>query len=569
MPAGLTRQPRSLEPSSRFKATARGTLTSSAFSDEVTESPFCPTASNSEQYKRLLSSIIETPGLFLIAGAPGAGKSMLLSRLSVELAARGHLVIGQYRAGLNLNELLEVLSGALGITAPIVERPAWSAQFQTRLDALARSARVVLVIDDAQRLGGRVMTALASMLDPLFGAARPLRVVLAGTSELMDRLRMPALAPLHASLSVHCEVRPLALHEVGGYILHRLRHAGCATDLFSSDAVEAVARLSDGIPRQINRLCARAAAISEQGGEKIAAEMVSRAAASITGESAAAAETSSEPRRLWWHPYALSIGIAAAASLAYLAWAPAERVPMPAANPHLAPIVDKLMAPPTQVALPLNGAVRGESPEVGAVVSVDSLADDSATRSETSPLSATHDLVSDRIAATEELEEPQHVRSTQQIAAQHWRLDAATLREDVSPPVNSLSGSSEAKRESEAVAPREAITTPPDATMISEPGSNEASDSVISYLLRRGDELLATGDVSAARLFYERAAKNGSVRAAVSSGKTFDPRFFKEAGIRGARPELELAKRWYRRAAELGDAEALFRLESLGERSSK
>lgn len=49
-------------------------------------------------------------------------------------------------------------------------------------------------------------------------------------------------------------------------------------------------------------------------------------------------------------------------------------------------------------------------------------------------------------------------------------------------------------------------------------------------LLRRGSELLAQGDVSAARLFFER----GSAQAATFVGKTCGPAFFREKGIMGA-----------------------------------
>jgi TPR repeat protein len=75
--------------------------------------------------------------------------------------------------------------------------------------------------------------------------------------------------------------------------------------------------------------------------------------------------------------------------------------------------------------------------------------------------------------------------------------------------------------------------------------------------------MLAVGDISAARLLYERAAVAGDSKAATAVGKTYDPVFLREIAARGVRPQPELAADWYRRALEAGDAEAGARLAAL------
>ncbi|MCR0984410.1 SEL1-like repeat protein [Roseomonas populi] len=86
---------------------------------------------------------------------------------------------------------------------------------------------------------------------------------------------------------------------------------------------------------------------------------------------------------------------------------------------------------------------------------------------------------------------------------------------------------------------------------------------LLQLLLRRGDALLALGDVSAARLFYERAAMAGSSPAAVAMARTYDPAILAELGVRGLRPERDAAIAWYRRAVALGGKEAIGPLERL------
>ena len=89
------------------------------------------------------------------------------------------------------------------------------------------------------------------------------------------------------------------------------------------------------------------------------------------------------------------------------------------------------------------------------------------------------------------------------------------------------------------------------------------SDPEIAALVARGDVLFGTGDLAAARTFYERAADAGDAQAAVRLGETYDPSFLDRAHLHGVRGNVVLALAWYRRARDLGAAEAEVLLNSL------
>jgi TPR repeat protein len=117
-----------------------------------------------------------------------------------------------------------------------------------------------------------------------------------------------------------------------------------------------------------------------------------------------------------------------------------------------------------------------------------------------------------------------------------------------------------------AVAPVETQTTLSprrgvDARPVAPPAAS-SSAMLAETMVRRGDALLQRGDVSAARLLYERAAAAGSGRAATAMGKTFDPTFLAGIGVSDTGADPALATRWYRRAAGLGDEEARTRLQA-------
>jgi hypothetical protein len=85
----------------------------------------------------------------------------------------------------------------------------------------------------------------------------------------------------------------------------------------------------------------------------------------------------------------------------------------------------------------------------------------------------------------------------------------------------------------------------------------------VAILLKRGEELLANGDVSGARLSFRRAAESRDGRAALMLAATYDPAVLQQLGVYGFAPDVALARAWYERAQEFGSAEAPRRLEML------
>jgi TPR repeat protein len=89
----------------------------------------------------------------------------------------------------------------------------------------------------------------------------------------------------------------------------------------------------------------------------------------------------------------------------------------------------------------------------------------------------------------------------------------------------------------------------------------------IVALVGRGDAFFSARDISSARLYYERAAEAGDGQAAVQLGASFDPVMLERAGVYGVIGDPAQALSWYRRARELGVAEAEHRIKSLEAKS--
>jgi hypothetical protein len=95
------------------------------------------------------------------------------------------------------------------------------------------------------------------------------------------------------------------------------------------------------------------------------------------------------------------------------------------------------------------------------------------------------------------------------------------------------------------------------------PTPSALNSDAIAAFLERAQELLASGDIAAARLLLLRAAEARDPKAALALAATFDPIILQRIGAYGVVPEVPSARHWYEKAKEFGSEEASQRLEML------
>lgn len=105
--------------------------------------------------------------------------------------------------------------------------------------------------------------------------------------------------------------------------------------------------------------------------------------------------------------------------------------------------------------------------------------------------------------------------------------------------------------------PEPALPAPPRAEPpVLTPRTIPMAPTLLVAMLQRGQSLMALGDISGARRFFERAAAAGSAVAAHALAETYDPRMLALRGALGIEPDLAAARLWYDRAKALSAAEA-------------
>jgi hypothetical protein len=84
---------------------------------------------------------------------------------------------------------------------------------------------------------------------------------------------------------------------------------------------------------------------------------------------------------------------------------------------------------------------------------------------------------------------------------------------------------------------------------------NETASSI-----RRGNALIASGDLAAARLVLRRPAEAGDAHAAMMLAETYDPAVLMKLGVHGVVSDVAVARSWYEKAKKFGATEATQRL---------
>lgn len=88
---------------------------------------------------------------------------------------------------------------------------------------------------------------------------------------------------------------------------------------------------------------------------------------------------------------------------------------------------------------------------------------------------------------------------------------------------------------------------------------------VSQQLIRRAEELVASGDIAAARLILQRLAEANEQRAALLLAGTYDPLVLEKLRVYAFASDVAKARSWYEKAREMGSPEASRRLELLAQ----
>jgi general secretion pathway protein A len=217
------------------------------------------TTRHAEALAHLLYGVTESGGFVQLTGEVGTGKTTLVRSLLEKVP--GHVEVALIlNPRLSPNEFLHAICDEVGANTPDQASPKEmvDALNQSLLEAHARGSRVVLIVDEAQNLSAEVLEQVRLLTNLETAKQKLLQIILIGQTELRELLSRNDLRQLAQRITGRYHLDPLHKEETYAYVRHRLKVAGCTSEVMRPSALSELHRISGGIPRSINVISDRA-----------------------------------------------------------------------------------------------------------------------------------------------------------------------------------------------------------------------------------------------------------------------------------------------------------------------
>lgn len=307
---------------------------------------------HAEALAHLLYGITEAGGFIQLTGEVGTGKTTVVRSLLERMPGHADVAV-------ILNPQLSPLQFVLTICEElgIFLREDDTTSLKDLIDVLnrrlldahAKGRRIVVIVDEAQNLTPETLEQVRLLTNLETPSQKLLQIILIGQPELREVLDRMELRQLAQRITGRYHLAPLTRPETASYVNHRLRVAGANGEIFTSQALREVHRLSNGIPRIINVICDRALlGAFTQESHRVSPALIRAAASEVYGRSF------SPP---WMNVAAGGALAAALAIMAFGIWLllrtpHSEAQPQPVAAATATPAQPVEAAPAPQVAPP-------------------------------------------------------------------------------------------------------------------------------------------------------------------------------------------------------------------------
>lgn len=214
---------------------------------------------NTSEYQEVeyrLNNLLNIKGFGLITGGSGRGKTTAVRNWSKKLNEGQYKVIYISLSTLTVVEFYRQLAGEFGID-PCYRKPDNFKLIQDAINSLVLDKRItpVIILDEANYIKTSILNDLKILFNFEMDSKDRAVILLVGLQQLNNTLRLKIHEPLRQRVIMNYNMEELKKEEAKKYINEKLKQAGSYQDVFDSTAIEAIINASNGIARNINKLC--------------------------------------------------------------------------------------------------------------------------------------------------------------------------------------------------------------------------------------------------------------------------------------------------------------------------
>ena len=207
-----------------------------------------PIAALKERFQWLL----DNPGVALLTGDPGVGKTSALRQIADGLNPHRYKVIYMAETDFGRMDIYRQLALAPGLDAAFRRSQLWR-DIKARILKLADGEHVlpVWIIDEAQNLPLDFFRDFPAFLNFAFDSRDLMTVWFVGHGSLAQLFNRVPFAALSTRLHLRMHIEPVKERErFASLIRHGLQSAGCTQTILSDSGLELLLQGSQGIPRR-------------------------------------------------------------------------------------------------------------------------------------------------------------------------------------------------------------------------------------------------------------------------------------------------------------------------------
>ena len=235
-----------------------------------------------ERFHRLLAH----PGIGLLTGEAGVGKTACLRHLCAELNPHQYEVLYLAETQFSSFDVYRQIAQHFGLTPHHRFSQLWrdiKQHIRERIEN--KSSRPILIIDESQNLPLSFFQSFPSFLNFNFDSEDMLVVWFVGHPELSHLLNRQAHVALSSRIQVRHQLEPIGEREAFGLLIAQaFKEAGANARLLSESGVELLRMASGGKPRYVHRILIESLVMaSKKGLNHIPDEIIETAILQIKG----------------------------------------------------------------------------------------------------------------------------------------------------------------------------------------------------------------------------------------------------------------------------------------------
>ena len=218
----------------------------------------------SSNHQRAITHLVygldQREGFIVITGEVGAGKTMLVERLWLQLNRDAYAVSKVVTTQVSGDDLLRLIMDGFGMNVvPGTEKSILLRRFENMVrEQRTAGRRCVLVVDEVQNLSFAALEELRMLSNLAIDGKASVQTILLGQPQFRPILASRDAEQLRQRVLASFHLGPLSEEETRLYIEHRLKTVGWTGNPAWEDAAfAAVFRHTGGTPRRINTLCSR------------------------------------------------------------------------------------------------------------------------------------------------------------------------------------------------------------------------------------------------------------------------------------------------------------------------